>query len=90
MGEEFLTIQSMKQNAKGIDIFQEFNGTHIDFSLPVEGLVGIAIDGAPSMLGRITGFKGNVMNWFESINPPIFRGALFDTSSSSVCKKGCL
>ena len=43
---------------------------HIDFSLPVERLVGIATDGVPSMLGRITGFQGNVINWLESINLP--------------------
>ena len=66
--EELLTVKSMKQNAKGVDIFQEFNKTLIDFSLPVERLVGIATDGAPSMLGRITGFQGNVINWLESIN----------------------
>ena len=68
--EELLTVKSMKQNAKGVDIFQEFNKTLIDFSLPVERLVGIATDGAPSMLGRITGFQGNVITRFESINFP--------------------
>ena len=68
--EELLTVKSMKQNAKGVDIFREFNKTLIDFSLPVEMLVGIATDGAPSMLGRITGFQGNVINWLESINLP--------------------
>ena len=26
--EELLTVKSMKQNAKGVDIFQEFNKTH--------------------------------------------------------------
>ena len=76
---------------KGVYTFQEYNKALIDFSLPVERLVGIATDGDPSMLGRITGFLGNVINWLESINlPKSFLGALFDTSGSSVYKEGWL
>ena len=59
--EELLTVRSMKSSTTGEDIFNELKAAMNDANLDFNRLIGIATDGAPSMLGTGRGLQGHVM-----------------------------
>ena len=79
--EELLSVQSMKPKAKGVDIFQEFNKTHIDFSLPLQLTV-------PQLcLEELLVSREMLTTGLRALISQSFLGELFDTSGNSVYKE---
>ena len=64
--EEMLSLSPMYGKARGIDIFDEVQKALSKASLPVTKLSGVATDGAPSMLGIGSGFKGQFSRWLAA------------------------
>ncbi|KAI6655798.1 General transcription factor II-I repeat domain-containing protein 2-like [Oopsacas minuta] len=58
----------MHGRTRGIDIFEEFLKIVSENNIPALKLSGISTDGAPSMLGTGTGFKGQVLRWLTEIS----------------------
>ena len=64
--EEMLSLSPMYGKARGIDIFDEVQKALSKASFPVTKLSGVATDGAPSMLGIGSGFKGQFSRWLAA------------------------
>ncbi|KAI6653992.1 general transcription factor II-I repeat domain-containing protein 2-like [Oopsacas minuta] len=64
--EEMFSVSPMYGKASGIDIFDEVQKVLSIASLPVTKLSGVATDGAPSMLGVRSGFKGQLSRWLAA------------------------
>ena len=56
--EEFLTLRSMHDSTKGIDIYNEFDKFNQQLNLNNLKLFSVATDGCPSMIGKNIGFRG--------------------------------
>ena len=66
--EELLSLRSMHERTRGIDIFGEFLKTVSENNISVIMLSGISTDEALSMLCTGTGFKGQVLKWLAENN----------------------
>ena len=54
--EEMLFLKSLPETTSGKDIFMEVHKYFIDKKIPLENLIQVSTDGAPSMTGRNKGF----------------------------------
>ncbi|XP_076343226.1 general transcription factor II-I repeat domain-containing protein 2A-like [Tachypleus tridentatus] len=72
--EELLSIRSLHGSTKGAEIFQQMMTVLKDAELDPAKLVGVATDGAPSMLGLGEGLQGHITRWrqAEELKPVVW------------------
>ena len=56
--EELARMRSLKGTTKGSDIFHEFLEGLLILKVPISKICNITTDGAPNILGKISGFAG--------------------------------
>lgn len=54
--EDILSVLPLKGNTRGVDIYQAIKNHITEINLPLQKLVSITTDGAPSMIGSAVGF----------------------------------
>ena len=54
--EELLTLLSLKTTTRGVDIYIAVKSFFVEKKVPLEKLVSVTTDGAPTMMGRHAGF----------------------------------
>lgn len=60
--EELLNLVALKDTTRGIDVKNALDKTLMDAGVPLNKLVSVATDGAPSMLGKNVGLMGLLTN----------------------------
>ena len=66
INEELLSIRSLHGSTKGDEVFRQMMTVLKDAELDPAKLVGVATDGAPSMLGLGEGLQGHVTRWRQA------------------------
>lgn len=67
--EELLSMQSMKHQTTGADIFEEVQNCLLHYNLPWNKLISVTTDGAPNLTGAKTGVVRRIQDKIYETNP---------------------